>query len=138
MVRPGLSRWRPALLRSRCSPVHPGFQYPQTPVQNRAETGRHLGKPVCYRALYSCHSIAYQHHVSTAYQGTKGTSRVRRTYVSIRYSYSSIHVYVAHTPRCYVFYVCTLKFVVRMWQVRYAVHTSHVRRTCESNVAGTP
>ena len=42
-------------------------------------------------------------HVSTAYQDTKGTSRVRRTYVSTRSSYSSIRSSYSYI----VFYVCT-------------------------------
>ena len=43
-------------------------------------------------------------HVSTAYHDTKGTSRVRRTYVSIRSSYSSI-------PSSYSSYAEVLRFL---------------------------
>ena len=133
MIHHGLSRWRPALLWSRCRPVHSGFQYRQTPEQNRGETGRHrdaTGVNQDATGLYTA-VIAYRH----TYQDTKGTSRVRRTYVSRRNSYSSI---CSSYTEALGFFMCTFKFVARMWQVRYAVHSSHVRRKRESNVAGTP
>ena len=60
-------------------------------------------------------------HVSTAYQDTKGMSRLRSTYVSIRYSYSSIHVYVAHTPRCYLCHIFTYQRRIARVSMKIAI-----------------
>ena len=46
-------------------------------------------------------------HVSTAYQYTKGPSRVHRTYVSIRSSYSTIRSSYSSYAKVLRFYVCT-------------------------------
>ena len=47
--------------------------------------------------------------VSTAYQDTKGTSRIRRTYVSIRSSYSSIRCSYFSYAEVLRFLMCALK-----------------------------
>ena len=61
--------------------------------------------------------------VSTAYQDTKGTSRVHHTYVSNLAYVAHTPRYVAHThtPRCYVFYVCT--YVAGQICRAYVTHT---------------
>ena len=47
-------------------------------------------------------------HVSTAYRDTKDTSHVRRRYVDVYVAHTLRYVaHTPHTPRCYVFYVCT-------------------------------
>ena len=88
-------------------------------VQNELH-GRH----VLIQLSYYCLST----RVSTAYQDSKGTSRVRRTYVNIAHT--------PNTPRCYGLLFLHQKIVACTWQVRYAVHTSQIYRPYGSNLAG--
>ena len=87
--------------------------------------------------LDRCHTIAYR----LTYLRRSNIRKVRHAYVVHTWAYVA-HTprYVAHTPRCYVFLCVHLKICSRWrtWQVRYAVHTSNIRRTYESNVADTP
>ena len=67
-------------------------------------------------------------HVSTAYQDTKGTSRVRRTNVSIRSIYSLIrssYMYFSYAEMLR-FFMCALK---NSWHVRGSSDTGYIRHT---------
>ena len=84
-----------------------------------------------YDFEYLCHTIAST-HLSTAYQDTKGTLRVRRTYVSIWSSYSSIRSSYPSYAEVLRFLCVHLKilstYMAGPIRRTYVTHTCYIRK----------